>query len=777
MSKVKIIPWDQSSAIHIDHMYTTLSWVRDDRRPSGVTQEELNDYTDIFKGDKYHPNPKRLLVYGRPGIGKTTVSKKMAFDWSQQKKRILKRFDVVLLIKLRDVCDKKSIREVLSASKLLAGDEVVDDVYGYIFRNQEKVLLILDGYDEYNCSGEQSPVHDIWEGTQLRDSHVIITTRKEKADELRYHSHVQFEINRFQRDHQVRAFASNFLEDKQKVEEFVTYLDERHLKDLAEIPLLLLMLCTVWKENRFSELPKSRAHICQNFIETLILHTFAKDGKAKQVIEAYNVEFFALSKLAFDALLQNVLSFPVDKLPDSILSEKLIKVGLVHVLNVATFLKCEQQVHFIHKSVQEYLAAFYLREELLRETSTTCLSQVDSLEKIVKMIEVLRFACQLSAHAAYAVFCHLVIVMKKHVLTEYSFTDTRCVEDFSSNQKELLTLISQSLFCCSVEKRRELYPMFVSYVSVLLIDSDQLHSVANEHFLTTASAPELIFFHMGGHTGQSYQDLISVVEDLSAVVVSCSGEKKASDFLKKYSLENLDDIFLKKEEGKIYLYIARIESTPFPTEMLKELISSPESTRKKKPVSDQSNEQEDSSTLCLTENSTSDTLPIQHCLSYVWLIFGLYVKRQQMEMLIGVLPFVTSPREIIILGRGSAADPELANTLVSRINFTNRLVRVELRHINLTAKLTAVIARSLHQAPNLSMLDLSWNPLGEGVSDLTRHLSCAPHLELFLHGVKMTKEQVNDLSEAVRQTKIKQFWSYYHVSFAIFVAICFNCLP
>ena len=75
MSKVKIIPWDESSAIHIDEIYTQLSWVRDDRKASGVTQEELEDYADIFKGDKHHPNPKRLLVYGRPGIGKTTFSK------------------------------------------------------------------------------------------------------------------------------------------------------------------------------------------------------------------------------------------------------------------------------------------------------------------------------------------------------------------------------------------------------------------------------------------------------------------------------------------------------------------------------------------------------------------------------------------------------------------------------------------------------------------------------------------------------------------------------
>ena len=140
MSKVKIIPWDESSAIHIDEIYTTLSWVRDDRKASGVTQEELKDYTDIFKGDRHHPNPKRLLVYGRPGIGKTTFSKKTAFDWSQQRKEILKQFDVVLLIRLRDVCDLKDIRDVLRASKLLAGGEVVsvDDVYEYILQNQER---------------------------------------------------------------------------------------------------------------------------------------------------------------------------------------------------------------------------------------------------------------------------------------------------------------------------------------------------------------------------------------------------------------------------------------------------------------------------------------------------------------------------------------------------------------------------------------------------------------------------------------------------------------
>ena len=116
MSQVNMIPWDPGFTTHIDDIYTTLSWVRDDRKASGMSQVELKEYTDIFNGDEHYPNPKRLLVSGRPGIGKTTFSKRTAFDWAKQRKGILKKFDVVLLIKLRDVCDLQDIRDVLRAS-------------------------------------------------------------------------------------------------------------------------------------------------------------------------------------------------------------------------------------------------------------------------------------------------------------------------------------------------------------------------------------------------------------------------------------------------------------------------------------------------------------------------------------------------------------------------------------------------------------------------------------------------------------------------------------
>lgn len=95
----------------------------------------------------------------------------------------------------------------------------------------------------------------------------------------------------------------------------------------------------------------------------------------------------------------------------------------------------------------------------------------------------------------------------------------------------------------------------------------------------------------------------------------------------------------------------------------------------------------------------------------------------------------------------------------------------------MTSETSADIARSLYRAPNLRELFLSYNPLGDRVSVLAKHLSCVRHLKtLRLEGVQMTKEQVNDLTTAVRHSKIASLGSYYHVSLNIKWKFCFNLM-
>ena len=324
--------------------------------------------------------------------------------------------------------------------------------------------------------------------------------------------------------------------------------------------------------------------------------------------------------------------------------------------------------------------------------------------------------------------------------------------------------------------------MFPTYTSgVLSLDCNKLNITANEHLLKSGMIPDLIVFPSFELSSEkSYQNLITVAEDIDAVFLSCSGEKKAADFLKKFPRCPLREFYFKRER-KIIVYVCCLWNfkgiTTFPTEMLRELISpTVESTRVKR-VGDPLNEQDNETAPCLTQNTFSITDLIPQSLSRLTEIIIHHTERQEIKMLADFLPLFTDLQWIDITGKPfKIIDAQLTETLVSRIIFNDRLGGLVLTNINLTAKPAAVIARSLHQAPGLGELDLSQNPLGEGVNDLTQHLSHVPHLyALNLSYVKLTKQQVNDLSEAVRQSNISFLQTLYHVSFVILVCICSHC--
>ena len=231
---------------------------------------------------------------------------------------------------------------------------------------------------------------------------------------------------------------------------------------------------------------------------------------------------------------------------------------------------------------------------------------------------------------------------------------------------------------------------------------------------------------------------------------------------------------LRSVKRKIVVYVYQIDvvkyGSTFPTEMLRELISpTAESTQVTRLV-DPLNEHDSETASSFTQNTDSITGPTPQSLSCVKRIDIFLIESQEMKMLVDFLPLFTALREISIFVHPSEIiAAQLTETLVSRIIFNDRLHALTLVRINLTAKPAAVIARSLHQAPGLQWLNLSENPLGEGVSVLIQHLSRVPSLEdLSLSNVKMTKKQVNDLSAAVRQSNI---WldTQYHVSFVILV--------
>ena len=713
--------------------------------------------------------------YCHLGIGKTVFTKKATFDWSQQRySETLGAFDLVLLVRLRDVSNLQDVPSILRACEVLDSNGAISvhNLYDYVCRHQEKVLLILDGYDEYVYSPKnESPVFKIWKKSQLRDCCVVITSREMKAETLRNYSDAQFKIDGFNYERQ-EEFARRFLKDDEDVKDFFMYLLQHNLRGLAQIPLLLLMLCLLWRKTKRDELPKERAGIFAQFVKTLFDHLREKQSAESVVVKDYSDELYALGRLAFEALLQGQLYFPVSQLPAGYsLIERLIEVGLFQVLNMAS-LNPEKGVYFIHKSVQEYLAGNFLKEELTSKKAegTNSLSNVDSVEKIFKINEALKFAVELSEEAARDILIQLGMAAKKDELTEFRFdNETPSQKDLSQEQTDFINLYHEFFFNRSAETRKNLFPTFLSSLGgVLVINAEQLNVIVEEKLVqTTEKTPNYVFFNTYNTKEQDYSNLIILTQQLNAVIVSSAGEKKASEFLSNLTWRQIDEFFLKKEENNTHLYLAKIvkderEGIPFPCDIIKALISKQETTKKTNMNGDES-----------SEESSSSCCSKRHGLSRVRRIGAHVADWPVVEQLNEMMPFITAPHKIRVGGkRGEVYDAELAESLMRRIQKTHKLKRLTLRDINITSSPAVEFIHNLFKQdlPNLKSLDMSYNPhLGAGVDSVIKHLSCAPHLrELYLVQVKMTPQQVVDLTEAIQQHgNISTLWSSYHVSFPV----------
>ena len=209
--------------------------------------------------------------------------------------------------------------------------------------------------------------------------------------------------------------------------------------------------------------------------------------------------------------------------------------------------------------VQEYLAGNFLKEELtsIEAKSTNSLLKLDSVEKIREMIEVLKFAAQLSEEASRDIVIQLGMAAKKDELTEFRFdNETPSRKDLSREQTDFINLCNQLFFSCSAETRKNVFPTFLSSLGgVLVISAEQLNVIVHEKLVQTTETPNYVFFNENNYKNyeaQDYCNLKILSQQLNAVIVSSAGEKKASEILSNSTWRSIDEFFVKKEENNIH---------------------------------------------------------------------------------------------------------------------------------------------------------------------------------------------------------------------------------
>ena len=474
--------WSKTTPVDIHQIYTRLSWVKEEQTPAGSSRSELNHYTDVFTANKNGVVPKRILVQGQTGIGKSTFVKKLAVDWaelyletrgheqkdavkslendenkietkqndqtssgedggedtssesddtsddeyeytssdeeyinkdmSENQKNTLRKFELVLVVNLKEVAKCQSLQDVISQSYILSEEEtaLAEHMLHYITKHQEKVLLLFDGYDEYRC-GSNSEIYEIFRGKKLRNCCVLITTRISKADELRAFKDMHVEITGFSEEDRF-AFMSRMLGGEAEARELSRHLFRQKLTDLAKVPLLLLFFCTLWKKDKSKSFPESKTKLYLAMVQYVLDYNQGKDSPARfGKVHDFEDVLAEIGKVALECLLKDDHVFEYDQLSAAVLCDESLIIGLLQVTEYAENLRPAGMVSFIHKSIQEFLAAWFVTYRCVPEGNLGGIEQhVCTFDDCKALENVFQFVCGLSDSGAVKVFQHLTSV-------------------------------------------------------------------------------------------------------------------------------------------------------------------------------------------------------------------------------------------------------------------------------------------------------------------------------------------------------------------------------
>ncbi|XP_032068488.1 NACHT, LRR and PYD domains-containing protein 3-like [Thamnophis elegans] len=379
-SKLMILDYHPSKEER-EHEILAIGWKHDK-----IIRKKAESSTSIealFNPDKCGLIPQVVVLKGAAGIGKTIMVKKIMLDWASQK-LYQDKFNYVFYICCRKMnlhaeVEKSSIAEIISEGWLK--EHKLKNVIQNILKNEEKLLFIIDGFDELKYSFDQPENYfctDPWKKEPVRillnslfqkklfpKSSLIITTRPTALKKL--HQCLErpgyFEILGFSTKEREEYFY-NFFENKDQAAQALRFVKQNDtLFTMCIIPLVSWIICTVMKQEMERGKDLQKTPYTLTAIYMLYLSSLLKfhHKESKQDVQT-NVK--GLCSLAAEGIRKRQILFMEEEVKKHILDQG---NSLPLFLNQSIFkrdIDCIQTYSFIHLSFQEFFAAlFYVLEE------------------------------------------------------------------------------------------------------------------------------------------------------------------------------------------------------------------------------------------------------------------------------------------------------------------------------------------------------------------------------------------------------------------------------
>ncbi|KAH3770248.1 hypothetical protein DPMN_171532, partial [Dreissena polymorpha] len=437
LSNLTFSPLNDSVAAPLDDFYMqpNIQLMKKDKGCFIKTGTQILLYKNLFSKDS--KLNQQTFIQGEAGSGKSTFLARLVMDWCDSPKRsdnffqdlkTLKDYKFIFLVTLRNSVQEFNIEEIIKQQVIdsLYGKEDCEKAYKLLneIMKQEHCLILLDGLDEWTGPGNDHNLPEL-KALHYTESRcdLLITTRPWKlADGKIKDSEIDillqlegikypFKLSKciLRRKYQ----DENVLKAKNSA--FTKYIQKQKLKELLQSPMMLSVI-VCWHDEGERKLI-SKCEIYSSLIDSLLkkvsneegyfedqrFNCFAETQYIQPNIHHVNQIAEAAFRLLFSDIQEKSLVFGAKDLKLEDAQRKFaLKAGILTKAKTSSLARSSSTFSFFHKSIQEFLAAYYIacNEKVINETIAGYFEQYD--KSYLAMTQLFIFLCGVSISAGNA---------------------------------------------------------------------------------------------------------------------------------------------------------------------------------------------------------------------------------------------------------------------------------------------------------------------------------------------------------------------------------------